>query len=90
MLSGVDNAFVQSNDLGQLLAQTTFEAAANFKPTVDHPLNFNGIISSLRPRRARNNFGLIKREFKLGDHLYQEIVSYGSGCGATSVGTTYK
>ena len=90
MFSGVDNTFVSTNALGQLLAYTTFEAAGNFKPTVDYPMNFKGIISSTRPRRVRNNYGLVKKEFKSGGHLYQEIVSYGSGCGATSVGTTYK
>ena len=91
LLSGVDNAFVQNNDLSELLAHVTFEAAAMFKPTVDHPLGFDAIISTRRPRRARNNYGdTVNEEIKVGDHFYQEIVSYGSGCGASSVGTTYK
>ena len=91
LLSGVDNTFVQNNDLGDLLACVTFEAAAMFKPTVDHPLGFDAIISTCRPRRARNNYGdTVNEEIKVGDHFYQEIVSYGSGCGASSVGTTYK
>ena len=91
LLSGVDNAFAQNNDLGDLLASVTFEAAAMLKPTVDYPRGFNAIISTLRPARIRNNFGdTVNEEIKVGDHFYQEIVSYGSGCGATSVGTTHK
>jgi len=90
LFSGVDNTFVVDNNLSDLVAHVTFEAAANFKETVDHPKNFGAIISTMRPARARNNYGRLERKKYCLNKLYEEIASYGSGCGSTSVGSTFK
>jgi len=90
LFSGVDTTFVMDNNLEELVAGVTFMAAANFKPTVDHPMACDPIINTQRPARARNNYGLVQHQFSHGDKLYYKMSSYGSGCGAASVGTTYK
>eukprot|EP00577_Skeletonema_sp_RCC1716_P032127 CAMPEP_0113437258 /NCGR_PEP_ID=MMETSP0013_2-20120614/37322_1 /TAXON_ID=2843 ORGANISM="Skeletonema costatum, Strain 1716" /NCGR_SAMPLE_ID=MMETSP0013_2 /ASSEMBLY_ACC=CAM_ASM_000158 /LENGTH=341 /DNA_ID=CAMNT_0000327905 /DNA_START=154 /DNA_END=1176 /DNA_ORIENTATION=- /assembly_acc=CAM_ASM_000158 len=88
LLSGVNNSFITDNNLHDLVSTFMFEAVSNFKVTVDFPLNNGGIISTMRPARARNNYGLKLDEFHRNGTLYKEIVSYGTGSGATSVGTT--
>mmetsp|Transcript_15495 Transcript_15495/g.31387 ORF Transcript_15495/g.31387 Transcript_15495/m.31387 type:complete len:100 (+) Transcript_15495:235-534(+) len=86
LLSGVNNSFITDNNLHDLVSTFMFEAVSNFKVTVDFPLNNGGIISTMRPARARNNYGLKLDEFHRNGTLYKEIVSYGTGSGATSVG----
>ena len=88
LLSGVHDTFVTDNDMQTMVATVVFDAASKFKPTFDYPLNNNGIVSTIRPARARNNFGKLLRVIEEG--RLREIVTYDSGCGATSVGTTYK
>jgi hypothetical protein len=90
MISGVNDSFLDDNNLHSLAAIVTFDAATNFKVTVDYPRNFDAIVSAKRPARARNNYGELLRDLTCGGKLYKHIISYGSGCGATSVGTTYK
>lgn len=90
LFSGVDYAVLPSNDACEVLALAVDEAADNFLPTIDYPKNFNRIVSTQRPARCRNNYGTIKRHFDLNNTRYDEIASYGSGCGVSSVGTTQK
>lgn len=91
LLSGVHQTVVAENNMEELVAIVTFDTAAKVKATiVDHPMNSDAKISTQRPARVRNNFGLCLSNINLGEKRYKEIVSYGSGCGATSVGTTFK
>jgi hypothetical protein len=57
MFSGVNDSFLDDNNIHKLAADVTFEAAAGFKVTVDYPRNFDAIVSTKRPARARNNYG---------------------------------
>ena len=90
LLSGVHQTVVAENNMEELVAIVTFDTAATVKATIDHPMNSDAKISTQRPARVRNNFGLCLSNLNLGEKRYKEIVSYGSGCGATSVGTTFK
>jgi hypothetical protein len=90
LLSGVHQTVVAENNMEELVAIVTFDTAAKVKATIDHPMNSDAKISTQRPARVRNNFGLCLSNINLGEKRYKEIVSYGSGCGATSVGTTFK
>ena len=90
LLSGVHQTVVAENNMEELVAIVTFDTAATVKATIDHPMNSDAKISTQRPARVRNNFGLCLSNINLGEKRYKEIVSYGSGCGATSVGTTFK
>eukprot|EP00986_Skeletonema_menzelii_P010920 scaffold5466_cov108-Skeletonema_menzelii.AAC.4 len=90
LFSGVDNEVLSSNDACELLLAAVQEAADNFQATVDYPKNIGGFLSTQRPARSRNNYGTVVRSFNVNNRKYEEIVSYGSGCGATSVGTTQK
>jgi hypothetical protein len=72
----VHQTIVAENNMEQLVGIVTFDTAAKVKATIDYP-----VIS---------DFGLRLSNINLGEKRYKEIVSYGSGCGATSVGTTFK
>ena len=76
LLSGVHQTIVAENNMEQLVGIVTFDTAAKVKATIDYP-----VIS---------DFGLRLSNINLGEKRYKDIVSYGSGCGATSVGTTFK
>jgi len=90
LLSGVHQTIVAENNMEKLVGIITFDTAAKVKVTIDHPLNNDAKINTQRPARLRNNFGQCKGNINIGEKRYKEIVSYGSGCGARSVGTTFK
>jgi hypothetical protein len=79
LFSGVDNTFAVDNNLSDLVARITFQAAENFKATVDYPFSNPAIISTMRPARARNNYGRLEEELYCLNKRYQQIASYGSG-----------
>lgn len=90
ILSGVDYSFVSDSNLGDRVENVTLEAINNFWTTVDVPMNNGPLISTKRPARSRNNYGLISSIIDMGHKQYCNISSYGSGCGSFSVGTTSK
>ncbi len=90
LLSGVCDNFAVDHNLADLVASIVSKASSDFKATVDFPMNCNAVISTQRPARARNNFGTVVNDTYHGNTLFQEIVSYGSGSGAVSVGSTHK
>ena len=90
ILSGVDYSFVSENSLGDIVKNVTLEAINHFCTTVDVPMNNGPLISTKRPARSRNNYGLISSIIDMGHKQYCKISSYGSGCGSFSVGTTSK
>jgi hypothetical protein len=50
----------------------------------------NGYVSTQRKARCRTNYGDINEEITYRGHTYYKMYSYGSGTGASSVGTTPK
>lgn len=91
IFSGVENNFISKHGLDDLVSDIVFSAAANFLATVDFPMNFdNGYVSTQRKARCRTNYGDINEEITYRGHTYYKMYSYGSGTGASSVGTTPK
>ena len=54
-------------------------------------MNFaKGYVSTQRTARCRTTYGDVKEEVTYCGHTYYKMYSYGSGSGASSVGTTPK
>lgn len=91
LFSGVDINFIKSNGkIMPLLTAALFEAIGFFTASYDFPKNFNSFISTMRDARCRMNFGDKVCEKMVNGKVYHVLSSYGSGSGATSVGTTVK
>lgn len=91
IFSGVENNFISQHGLGDLVSNIAFSAAANFMATVDFPMNFDkGYVSTQRRARCRTNYGNINERFIHRGQTFYKMYSYGSGTGASSVGTTPK
>lgn len=92
LFSGVDINFIMKSNkkILPLLTAALFQAVGYFHSSYDFPKNFKGIVSTVRDARCRLNFGDKVGEKTLDGKVYHIISSYGSGSGATSVGTTTK
>ena len=91
IFSGVENNFISTLGLDDLVADIVFSEAGNFLATVDFPMNFaKGYVSTQRTARCRTTYGDVKEEVTYCGHTYYKMYSYGSGSGASSVGTTPK